>query len=417
MKLTFGKEVFVMDSKSLSLRLESGSSWEKGGSEEALGKIENEIKKDYKNDELKPLSKGTFAKVYSAIRIKNDKEKPVAVRIVVTNKPKTFKQEKRPGEFFKKLKEEVRGIKIEEPTLGKLALTSEGKNAGQKPYYYDYINVPKLRYEVDFDSQLSDRAWGLVFESELADRDAWPKKADSANKSSPLQYIPKLITDVAKALKLLHSKGKIHSDLKPNNILVKGNKPENISFQLTDFGMNWKIKEFENEKLDLKKIKETITTKEAFEKLLREKFKFYNNKLAKRFVQNKFYQAPEKQDAFEIWDYVSDNMSIGMYAFESDDDVEQFVENNNALIEAIEKIGPASDVYSLGKTVCQIASEVSPQELKSNTMLQNLVKKMLATDPENRPDLDEILNDVYVKGSKPPVDTTGVEPIRNALSK
>lgn len=414
-----------MSIKTINLDLKSKESWDEGGFEEALEQAKNCIAKNYKNNELTLLGEGGFASVFKAVKVKSAKEKNVAVRIMVTDNPQVLKQEKRPDKFFKELKDKKFIKKLFDPH------DDAGK---QKPNYYAYINVPKLKYEINFtvpkECVPSGEAYGVVFESELADRDAWPREEDMGEDliNDSLKYLPRLIKHVAKALKTLHSQGKIHSDLKPNNILVKNNGTEKISFQLTDFGTSWKIKEFS--KINKEQEKENIKTEEDFESWIKLKMEIFN-KLRKRSGQNEDFSAPEKTSALMKLFNLKRDADDGKYELKN---IDKFISNYNELIDAINNIGPKSDIYSFGKTIQVIAvNRINMEDMytysespcllsldymsslrnprtpsglrpfeprpdnKKDAELEKLIIKMTDENPANRPSAKEILDDPYLK--------------------
>lgn len=384
-------------------------------------KILDSISPDYKN--LKIIGGGSFAQVYKAIRIKGSTKKPVAIRIVVTRDEKVFKHEKKPTSIFENLKNEEKALEAVR-NMFETEDKPESELPKKNPDYYNYISVPKLKYMVNatvtneyyyppYDTDgPTFNVYGIVSESELADRDAWPERNELGRKGLEYsaEYIKKLILDVAKALKIWHQQRRIHNDLKPDNILIKNNGTQNISFQLTDFGVSWKIKEFP--KIDPEKEKNNIETEKDFESWVKEKTKIFD-KLFKRSSQNLSFSAPEKIIAYETLSSLRHNIERNRYQLAS---IDNFIYDYNNLINKINVIDARSDIYSFGKIIEYIAifelnhkdsisDNFTPRSgNKKDTELKKLIDKMMDEDPARRPTLNEILNDDYVKDFKMPDD-------------
>lgn len=434
-----------MPSKSVSLKLSSNDPWSTNISQQAIEQIKDYIKNDYKT--LDPIGKGSFAQVFGATRIKNSIEKPVAVRIVVTNNQTTFKQEKRSTKFFKNLKN-TKSVKeklqafMSEDSADKPKPSAEGSKGTtvqkQKPEYYKYINVPKLKYEISFmspdSSDEGEKAYGLVFESERADRDVWSNtptdeylqehRKETTIPDDALKYLPKMISDIAQSLNVLHSAKKIHSDLKPDNILVKNDGTEKISFQLTDFGMCWTVKAFE--KIDKEKVK--IADEKEFESWIEEILTFFRGtKFSKRTQQNDYFAAPEKNDTRKLLTALRLKKRQKAYNLSKIDD---FITDYNKVIDMLNTIGPKSDMFSFGKTIEVIAmalanskgmydrqwsygssldeaskrykglaaNKFTPRAGKTkDTQLKNLINKLTDDDITKRPSALQVLSDPYLK--------------------
>ena len=53
-------------------------------------------------------------------------------------------------------------------------------------------------------------------------------------------YLKKIMLNIVKALKYLHSKGIMHRDLKPENLMIKSKK-QRLNVKIIDFGLSTKI--------------------------------------------------------------------------------------------------------------------------------------------------------------------------------
>ena len=135
--------------------------------------------------DIEYIGEGGFARVFKAVRIKDGKE--VAVKIPISLDPET-------GKAF--TKEIVNWSRLEHENIVELC----------------DMNILPIPY----------------LEMELCD-----KSLEEVPKPMSVEEATSIIYDVAKGLKHAHSKGIIHQDLKPSNILFKDGKAK-----ITDWGLS-----------------------------------------------------------------------------------------------------------------------------------------------------------------------------------
>lgn len=148
----------------------------------------------------KELGKGGFGVTYLAV---NQQGKPVVIKML--------KDELRLREDFKQLEEDF-------------------VNEAVKLSQFKHPNIVPI-IEV-----INDRGWCIVMEYiQGKTLDALVKEGDGyLSEKEALQYIKQ----IGEALKAVHAKGLLHRDIKPQNILIRGNTNEAV---LIDFGLALKF--------------------------------------------------------------------------------------------------------------------------------------------------------------------------------
>lgn len=219
-----------------------------------------------------------------------------------------------------------------------------------------------------------------------------------------LESIQSIIKQVAEALKHIHSKGYVHQDIKPGNILLNSEGTALIA----DFGLG------------------------------------HSFQSATMIVGSPAFQAPEALDkSADDFEDESDNREQSILTKHINEDQEynslinrfnygsiqlRNLKNNQfSLNNSIDSINPADDhcpqvredVWSLGVTLYQllfgnlpfigenlyeIVSNIKekPLQIPSNMVsfeLENLIRKMLSVNPRNRMTLDEVLENPLIKNA------------------
>ena len=95
-------------------------------------------------------------------------------------------------------------------------------------------------YTVNFYRRIENNNY-IIFELENCETDLKEYLNDNGELSNK-ELFKKIIISIAKALKIIHNKGVMHRDIKPNNIFIKG-EDDNETIKLGDFGCSIYIKD------------------------------------------------------------------------------------------------------------------------------------------------------------------------------
>ena len=181
------------------------------------------------------------------------------------------------------------------------------------------------------------------------------------------KYCKFIFFNIIKAIQSLHNSGICHRDIKLNNILFDG---ENYNIKISDFGYSSYINDYQN----LKYIK----------------------------VGTKYYMAPEISTNLPYDGIKADIFSLGVLLF-------NLVTCKFGFYEA--KINSKNISNNKNKTLYEYIKDKNIKDYweKLSTMInidefsnefKNLYIKMVAFNPKERPTIDEILNDDWIKEIK-----------------
>lgn len=160
------------------------------------------------------IGSGSFGTVYEATNIKTGDTAAIKVANI-----DNFKNKK------KKIKESIESILLfNERTLLVIWL-------GDAPNTIKYIDYGETNTEYGKFRYLVTERLGLSLQDEFDKNGVFSE-----------ERIRKLATDILQALKYLHSKGWVHLDIKPSNIL---NKNDSSNVKLIDFGTATRYKTFD----------------------------------------------------------------------------------------------------------------------------------------------------------------------------
>ena len=115
----------------------------------------------------------------------------------------------------------------------------------------------------------------------------------------------------------------------------------------------------------------------------------------KRTLQHKEYIAPEKNEAFLAFNEIDNN------AYNPKCDIDKFASSYNGVVEKLNKVKGKSDIFSLGRTISEIAEKIK-KSLKASgneeedKKLESFIDKLTENDLDKRPTAQEALNDPYL---------------------
>lgn len=69
----------------------------------------------------------------------------------------------------------------------------------------------------------------------------WKKYTDSLNNKDFYRHLPKAVSKIIELLHEVHTKGIVHGDIKPSNILINASSPDDFQMALIDFGMSFPL--------------------------------------------------------------------------------------------------------------------------------------------------------------------------------
>ncbi len=183
------------------------------------------------------LGQGAYSTVYEC---KNPQGEPVAAKVVMSNKDDIdglvdLLTEVDAVADLAKMKP-IDWDKYSDSFLESIALKAKGQAQTAKKraeHYYKYINRPVNKGAYEYQN---GKKYYSIYEAPIATMDAW---TEFIEKKGPIDYeeVKRMLDQVLKALVFLHSHGRVHLDIKPQNIL-RGTKPNGKSLsQLSDMGL------------------------------------------------------------------------------------------------------------------------------------------------------------------------------------
>lgn len=129
----------------------------------------------------------------------------------------------------------------------------KGKLEKADKHYQKYLNKPVFKGKIAGSNCESI----AIFEVPLVDDDMWNSIVMS-NVKINYEGLKKLAKNVLKALQIIHSKNKVHSDIQPSNIYGAKWKNDKNIFQLGDFGKMRDAKDEKDKKTDIFALGKTL---------------------------------------------------------------------------------------------------------------------------------------------------------------
>lgn len=381
--------------------------------------------------ELQLLGQGTYNTVYKGLHPNQVDNPGVVIALKVVSGPnEDIKNEKITSIEMKKL--QPMDWEKQKKQFGSFAksLCSEGIKVNpnmvkRAKYYRKYLNVSTLYREFDY-IQVRDilrkryRGYELeclwpsydetqtayIFTSPLAEGDMWGA-FQSASESlddfkERMRKIRKAAKGVLKALTVLHAKGRLHLDIKPDNILQATNAKGKTFAQLADFGLldvkttpnNDVLKEVgkvdECGFVDVERVPSPSGSPSS------------SNSAEVRWKVTSWYKAPEqtRQDMLDIKQLTKiDIYSLGatlliMYLAAKNG-------SKKAMDIAWENNGVQPLIQNLRNYISDVDKDVmtslSPEIRVAEKSLLTLIKDMMSSDPKDRPTAQQALNYSFLK--------------------
>lgn len=380
--------------------------------------------------ELQLLGQGTYNTVYKGLHPNKVDNPGVVIALKVVSGPnEDIKNEKITSIEMKKL--QPMDWEKQKKQFGSFAESLCDKRevdpnmVKRAKYYRKYLNVSTLYREFDYiqvrdilrkryrDYEL-ERLWpsydktqtAYIFTSPLAEGDMWGAFQNASESlddfKERMRKIRKAAKGVLKALTVLHAKGRLHLDIKPDNILQATNAKGKTVAQLADFGL-----------LDVKTTPNNDVLKEVGR--VNEQGVVYveqvpspigspssSNSAEVRWKVTSWYKAPEQtgQDMLDIKQLTKiDIYSLGatlliMYlaAKNGNEKAKGIAWENNGVQPLVQNIrNYISDVDK------NVMTSLSPEIRVAERELLELIEDMMSSDPKKRPTAKQALNYSFLK--------------------
>lgn len=381
--------------------------------------------------ELQLLGQGAYNTVYKGLHPNQVDNPGVVIALKVVSGPNEYiKNEKITSIEMKNL--QPMDWEKQKEQFDSFAKSLFGKGAQVDPnmvkrakYYKKYLNVSTLYrefgykqvrdilgkryrgYELEFLwPSFDETQTAYIFTSPLAEGDMWgafQNASESLNDfKERMRKIRKAAKDVLKALTFLHAKGRLHLDIKPDNILQATNVKGKTFAQLADFGL-----------LDVKTTPNNDVLKEVGKV---DKYGFVNvervpspngspsssNSANVRWKVTGWYKAPEqtRQDMLDIKQLTKiDIYSLGatlliMYlaAKNGSKKAMDIAEENKGVQPLIQNL--TNYISDVDKNVM---TSLSPEIRVAEKNLLALIKDMMSSNPKDRPTAQQALNYSFLK--------------------
>lgn len=381
--------------------------------------------------ELQLLGQGAYSTVYKGLHPNQVDNPGVVIALKVVSGPEEdIKNEKITSIEMKNL--QPMDWEKQKKQFDSFAKSLCGKGAQVNPnivkrakYYKKYLNVSTLYREFDY-TQVRDilgkkyeggdleflwpsfgkKQIAYIFTSPLAEGDMWrafQNASESLNDfKERMRKIRKAAKGVLKALIVLHAKGRLHLDIKPDNILQVTNVKGKTVAQLADFGL-----------LDVETTPDNDVLKEVgkvdkcgFVKVKRVPSPIgspsSSNSAEVRWKVTGWYKAPE-QTGQKMLD-IKQLTKIDIYSLGATLLIMYLAAKNGsekAMNIAAENNGVQSLIRNLPNYLSDVDKNVmtslSPEIRVAEKRLLKLIEDMMSSDPKNRPTAQQALNYSFLK--------------------